>query len=124
MNTTYTVWTNTHTGVGEKCLKNKDGDYIGIETGKRYSEKDHYHSLRYNAIIKAIDTENKTGMYHLYKGDFNTYDDEENGKSFKEKYVGCLVTVEGAHYMGKLRVYRCVELQEYFSEDEIELINP
>lgn len=116
----YTVWKKDGTGINEKCLMNTDGDYIGIETSKKYSSTNHYHSKQYKAQIVAVDNKNKTGMYHLYK-ELND-NDEENSKSWKSKYIGCCVTVEKAHWYGDIQVYRCLELNEYFSSNEIKII--
>lgn len=112
----YTVWTNGRIGVREKCLLNQDGDYIGIETGNRYDQKDHYHSSQIKGKIISVDDENLTGMYHLFEG-WNSND--ENKKSTKRKYIGCYVTLEEAHYADGLRIFRCLEVDEYFSENEV-----
>lgn len=79
----YTVWKKDGTGINEKCLMNTDGDYIGIETTKKYSSTNHYHS-----------------------------------KQYKAQYV----TVEKAHWCGDIQVYRCLELNEYFSSNEIKIL--
>ena len=118
----YIVWTKLSSGINEKCLLREDGNYIGVETGKLYSIKDGYYTSKlYKAKIKNVDNINKTGMYHLYEGwDENT---EENNKSFKQKFIGCFITVREAHYADDLKIYQCLELNEYFSEDEIEILN-
>lgn len=115
----YTVWTKNRTGVG-KCLLRENGDFISVETGEVFKGDDHYPSEIYPAKIVGVDKENNTGMYHLYK----EWDDneEENRYSFKVKYIGCLVTVEKAHSYGDVKVYRCKELNEYFTSNEIELV--
>lgn len=119
----YTVWNNNLTGIrpSQKCLKNSDGDFVGIETGNVYQATTHYASEQYTARIKAVDEINETGMYHL---DAEWSDDgEENAKSLKSKFVGCIVTVEAAHMAGERKIYRCLELDgEYFSDTELELL--
>lgn len=117
----YTVWEKGYIGVNEKCLKNTDGNYIGVKTGNKYNSKTHCHSKQYKALIVAVDDENKTGMYHLYKELSNM--NEENNKSWKSQYIGCYVTVEKAHWCGDVQIYRCLELEEYFSDSEIKLLD-
>lgn len=117
---TYTVWTKNYTSVDEKCLRNIDGDYIGIQTGTKYSVENHYHSEQLKAQIVAVDSVNQTGMIHLY-GESKT-DGDENRQFWKSKYIGCYVTVERAHYFGELTVYRCLELGDYWSSNEIKLL--
>lgn len=121
---TYTVWKLNSTGINEKCLLNTDGDYVGIETGNVYLKDSHYASKQMKAKIVSVDSENKTGMYHLYS---ELWDDpevqEDNRSSWKKKFVGCLVTVESSHYFGDLTIYRCLELCEYFSSNEIEILS-
>jgi hypothetical protein len=119
----YTVWAKKGLsgGVGEKCLINSDGDYIGSKSGALYSKEDYYHSPQIKAKIISVDEENKTGMYHLYKELAKSK--EDNNVTRKAKFIGCDVTLEEAHWFGEIRVYRCLELNgEYFSQFEIELI--
>mgnify|MGYP006924683345 CR=1 FL=1 len=99
---------------------NEQGDYVGIKTGRIYGKRYHYHSEQLKSKIVAVDDANKTGMYHLYGEDNER---EDNKISWKRKYVGCIVTVERAHYADGLEVFRCNELGEYFTENEIELMN-
>jgi len=133
----YTVWSKrVKTGVNEKCLLKEDGNYTGVETGKNYSKEEYYHSKQFKARIISIDIENKTGMYHHYK---EFQDDkninvikrlnyigidtrEDNKYSWKLKYIGCYITVEKAHLFGSIQVYYCLELNDYFSGNEIEII--
>lgn len=117
----YIVWTKNGSGINEKCLLREDGNYVGVETGELYSIKDGYYASKlYNAKIKSVDDINKTGMYHLYEGYSNNT--EENNKSFKQKFINCFITVREAHYADDVKVYQCLELDEYFSEDEIDLV--
>lgn len=119
----HTVWKNCGVGVkpNQKCLKRQNGDFINIDDGTIYPCSDHYASKQYKAIIQKPDTENMTGMYHLYE-EFSG-NNEENKKSWKEKYIGCYVTVEPAHKCGDLKIYRCLELNgEYFSENELQIL--
>ncbi len=110
------------TGVGEKCLMTSTGDYVGIKTGKFYPKRFHYHSRLYRGRIKGIDDENKTGMYHLYDDpDVSNYKDGENRAGWKRNYIGAIVTVRVAHSAGKHIIYYCLELDEYFSDDEIQI---
>jgi hypothetical protein len=113
----YTVWDKTRMGVQEKCLRNDLGSYIGLETGNYYSKEMHHHSEQLKGKIVDVDEENLTGMLHL------SYDDDVNRKYEKGKYLGCYVTLEEAHLAHGLKVYRCLELNEYFSENEVELFN-
>jgi hypothetical protein len=118
--TVFCVWTKNSTGVGEDCLMTTSGDYIGLKTGTFYSKKDHHHSSMVKAKIISVDDKNETGMYHLYK-DFSDLD-EENNVSYKRKYIGAIVTLKAARWNGKHRVYYCMELHEFFSDNEIEII--
>ncbi|MED1665646.1 hypothetical protein [Brevibacillus laterosporus] len=114
----YSVWRKKgSSGVGEKCLMREDGKYIGVTAGNVYDQESHYHSERLIGKIISVDRENKTGMHHLCR----EWGNEENKISFKEKFIGCLVTVEAAHFANSVRIYRCLELGEYFSEFEIEI---
>lgn len=90
------------TGVNEKCLRTTSGDYIGIETGKFYSKRTHYHSRLYRGKIIGADGENRI--------------------NWKRKYLGALVTVREAHSAGEHIIYYCLELDEYFSDNEIEIL--
>lgn len=110
----HTVYINHYTGVGEQCIKNINDDYIGLETGNIYPKDTHYSRLQHPARIIAVDKENETGLYHLSGG---------NRHEWKSKYIGGIVTVEKAHYFGDLQIYRCLELDEYFSGNEIELLS-
>jgi len=129
----YTVWSiksyknkeeakRKHLGnsIEEKCLIREDGNYIGVKTGKIYPKETHYHSENLEGIIIAVDSENKTGMYHLNAG--WTEDTDENRASYKKKYLGCHVTLQKAHLYNSLQIYRCIELDEYFSENEVKII--
>jgi hypothetical protein len=118
----YTVWNEFHSGIKpqQKCLINDNGDYVGILTGDVYPKSWHYHSRQFHAKIIAADEDNNTGMYHL-DACWND-NNETNDKSFKHKFIGCEVTVEAAHMCGKAKVYRCLELDEYFSDTELELL--
>ena len=115
----FTVYTKKGEGINEKCLMTSSGDYIGLETGTFYSRKKHYHSLQIKGKIVTVDESNKTGMYHL-DGEFDN--NEINRFDFKRKYIGCIVTLEKAHFADGLQIYRCVELDEYFSESEVVII--
>lgn len=112
---------NCGTGVGEKCLMTDKGHYIGVETGTFYPKKTHYHSKNLKARIVNVDDENLTGMYHLSEGDLFP-DAEENEATWKRKYLGAVITVNEAHSAGEHRIYRCIELEEYFSDSELEII--
>jgi hypothetical protein len=109
------------TGVGELCLMTDKGHYIGVKTGTFYWKKYHYHTPNHKARIINIDDENLTGMYHLSEG--NLFPNaEENEASWKRKYLGAIVTVNVAHSAGEHTIYRCLELDEYFSDNEIEIL--
>ena len=115
----YHVWQNNCISVGEECLKNERGDYVGMKTGNIYDSSKHYHSEQFKAQIIAVDEINQTGMYHLSK---EHNEKEENNKSWKLKYIGYLITVEKAHLYGNLQIYRCLELGEYWSGNEIKIV--
>jgi hypothetical protein len=111
------VWLKNGTGINERCLKRAPSGYVGIKTGNIYSSLTHYHSQQSLAQIIDADSINQTGMLHLFEDGC-----EENRKSWKEKYIGCFVTVEEAHKVGELTLYRCLELNEYFSSNELRLL--
>lgn len=147
----YTVWTSksmpergydwSNQGVNEKCLIRENGDYIGLETGKVYEKENFHHSKQFRAKIVAVENDNNTGIYHLDK-DFRKHfgyekidksisnrleqldiETSENNKySWKIKYIGCYVTIEKAHFYGNVEVYRCKELGDYWTSNEIEII--
>jgi hypothetical protein len=114
----YTVWKG-NIGVGEKCLLNAAGDYVGVTSGTVYPAAAHRHSAQLDAQIVAVDETNCTGMYHLFREDENG---DENRRSWKAQFIGCFVTVEEAHKLGDRKVYRCRELNEFFSETELKLL--
>lgn len=121
----YTVWTKHGIGIkpSQKCLMNKDGDYVGLLEGTLYSKEEHYASKQYKALVLEPDEENLTGMYHLEPGMFS-HDSEHNRKGWKARFKGCFVHVEAAHKCGDVKVYRCLELgDEYFSGNELELLD-
>ena len=97
----------------EKCLLNDQGDYIGCKTGNTYFSESHKHSKKFKAKITHIDTLDNTGMVHL---------SEKSAIERKAKFKGCYVTVEKAHRMGDILVYRCMENGDYYSQSEIEII--
>lgn len=120
----YQVWTNKgFFGIkpAQKCLLNKNGDFVGVLDGTLYSKEFHSASRQYKAVILKPSSTNLTGMYHLDVGDLVENDDENRGE-WKSKYEGCIVTIEAAHKCGDEKVYRCVELNEYFSGNELELL--
>lgn len=119
----YTVWDNHSTGVNEQCLKTANGDFVGIETGNLYSKDKYYSSPQFIAKIISVDDENNTGMYHLYSECWDDENHEDNRAIWKKKYIGCVVTVEESHWAYNLKIYRCLELDEYFSSNEIEIIS-
>jgi hypothetical protein len=119
----YTVWANNHTGINEACLMDCNGNYVGIETGTTYSKDKYYSSEQLTAKIISVDNTNKTGMLHLYAECYSNSDAHEDNKaSWKRKFINCIVTIEQAHYVDALPIYRCLELNEYFSGDELEII--
>lgn len=120
MKRTYHLWKNNGTGMNEEVLDTSANYYIGVDTGIRYSKKEYYISEYKKARIKSVDEINKTGMYHLY-AELNDEEDENNS-AFKLKYINAIVSVKRAHYADDKPVYYCHELKEYFSEDEIELL--
>lgn len=118
MSKTFTVWKG-FVGVGEKCLRKENGDYVGVTSGRIYPAADHRHSERKNAQIIAADRQNLTGMAHLWTKDAGGW---ANRFEWKSKFIGCFVTVESAHKYQDLLVYRCRELDEYFSEKELKIL--
>ncbi|TGE29834.1 hypothetical protein [Hymenobacter metallicola] len=106
--------------LNEKCLWSTEGHYVGLQTGTHYSAAEHRHCPQLRAIIRSVDSFNQTGMNHLYsEGEL-----PENRQSWKKKFVGCLVTVEEAHLAYGKKVYRVLELEEYFSANELEILSP
>jgi hypothetical protein len=120
MKRTYHLWKNNCTGIKEEALDTNQDYYIGIDTGTKYSKKEYYISNYKKARIKSVDEINKTGMYHLY-AEINDEEDENNS-AFKLKYVNAIVSVKQSHYSGEHIIYYCHELSEYFSDDEIEIL--
>lgn len=119
MEATYRVWKGTGPGMGvsvnEICIMNTAGDYVGIQTGHLFPHAGHYHSVSVPAVISSVDEENRTGMLHLdADGIFGV-----NKKLWKQRYIGCHINVIQAHRYGDLKVYRCTELDEYFSQNEL-----
>jgi len=114
----FTVWDRSLTGIDEKCLITESGDYVGLDTGKLYKKEDgYYHSKQHIGIIRNVDEYNKTGMIHL------SDDAESDWKNQKMKRMtGCYVTLESAHSYGELKIYRCLELGDYVSSDEVEIL--
>ena len=92
---------------------------MGIQSGNTYDPHNHYHSKQYEAQIVSVDKSNLTGMLHLHKDEESI---EENRYSWKEKFIGCYVTVEKTHFCDELQIYRCLELGDYWSSNEIEII--
>jgi hypothetical protein len=115
----YTVWKNNCRGIEEKCLLTDEGHYIGQDTGIFYSNDEHYHNDQITAKIVKIEDENNTGMLHL--ADDSEF--EEDYRLRKTNFIGCIATFEEAHYYGDIKVYRCLELGEYFSQNELEILN-
>lgn len=112
---------NAGTGLNEKCFMTDKGHYIGVETGNFYDKKYHYHSENLKGKIVNVDDENLTGMYHLSEGEFFP-DAEENEVTWKRKYLGAILTFNRAHWAGEHRIYRCIELDEFFSDNEVKII--
>lgn len=108
----YNIWSNKRRGISERCLIKDNGDYIGQNTGEIYLKENHYHSSKIKGKIVKIDKVNNTGMLHLDEAMVNR----------KGKYIGCVATFERAHYFGNIQVYRCLELKEYFTQNEIEIL--
>ena len=121
-----TIWPHIATkgGLDEKCLWSTKGYYVGLKTGTHYAAADYYHSPQLRAIIRAVDATNQTGMYHLDEHWQEEDKKDDNRAKWKQQFVGCLVTVENAHNCGDRTIYRCLELDEYFSANELELIDP
>ena len=115
---TFTVWDHRGTGINEKCLLKENGDYVGIDTNDIYKKDDgYYHSKQHIGIIRSIDENNNTGMIHL-----DEVDEADFKKHKMENLIGCYVTLESAHFFGGVRVYRCLELKEYVSGNEVEIL--
>ena len=111
--------------LNEKCLWNASGCYVGVKTGTRYPVGTHRHCPQLQAVICGVDMANQTGMLHLHPGTEGDADPQENRRSWKEQFIGCLVTVEEAHFYGDKTVYRVLELGgEYFSSDELKILSP
>jgi len=115
---TFTVWYK-HTGVNEKCLMKEDGDYIGINTGTLYKKEDgHHHSKQHIGVIIGIESVDQTGMMHLDQDSEGL----KNKQQLMKSYIGCYVTLEAAHWYGKVRVYRCLELDDYVTSNEVKIL--
>lgn len=75
-------------------------------------------------IIKHENPDN-TGMIHLC--DSATNHNEETGREKRLRLfpINSLVELEEAHFMGEIRIYRAYRNNEmdYFSENEIEILN-
>jgi hypothetical protein len=118
--TIFIVWKNDHTGLKERCLMNIDGNFIGIETGRLYLKEYYYASLLLKGQIIAVDSVNKTGMLHLHKEWADN--EEENQVTWKNQFLGAIATFREGHYVGEHKIYYCVELNEYFSDDEVKIL--
>jgi len=115
---TFSVWCK-HTGVGEKCLMKDNGDYIGYKTGTLFKKDEgHYHSKQHIGIIRSIDEVDSTGMLHLDQGSEGL----KNKQQLMKNYIGCYVTLESAHSYGDVKVYRCLELGDHVTSNEVEIL--
>lgn len=101
-------------GINEKCVKNDNGDFIGIDSGKTYPKVGHYSCTKILGKVIKIDQKNLTGMFHL------GLDSLEYEK--KKKFIGCIMTFREAHMFGNIKVYQSYETGEYFSQNELEII--
>ena len=114
----FSVW-HKYTGVNEKCLMTESGDYVGIDTGTLYKREDgHHHSKQHIGIITGVEGVDQTGMVHLDQGS----DGLEKKQGLMKKFIGCYVTLEAAHWYGKVRVYRCLELGDYVTSNEVKIL--
>ena len=114
----FNVWKKMG-GVNEKCLMDTNGDYVGINTGTLYLKNEgHYHSKQHIGVIKGIDKIDNTGMIHLDNGGEGLTDKQKK----LEKFIGCYVTLESAHYFGYVEVFRCLELNDYVSSNEVDIL--
>ena len=116
---TYNIWSNNHVGITEEVLDTDFGYYIGLKTATKYPKTEFYVSEYFNAKIVGVDKVNNTGMYHLDKYWNNI---EYNNYNNKIVYIGAIVSVRKHFKNGGIQVYYCKELNEYFSEYEIEVI--
>lgn len=120
MKRTYHLWKKNGTGINEEALDTNQDYYIGIDSGIKYDKSNYYISKYNKARIKSVDEINKTGMYYLY-AEINDEEDENNS-AFKSKYVNAIISVKRAHYVDEHTIYYCHELSEYFSDDELEIL--
>jgi hypothetical protein len=104
--------------VSEPALWSFNGYYVGVKTGTHYSPNDYRHRPQYVALLTGVDAENLTGMFHLDEPPTLV----DSCAWHKSLFLGCRVTVEEAHRVGELKVYYCLELAEYFSEHEVNLL--
>jgi hypothetical protein len=97
-----------------------EGNFIGIETGALYSKENHYASPLLKGQIVSVDSINKTAMLHLHKEWAGN--EEENNATWKKKFIGSIVTLREGHWAGEHKIYYCIELNEYFSDDEVKIL--
>lgn len=107
------VWNNS-IGVGERCIKNDSGDFVGVETYQIYSKDNHYASEKLRAIIRRVDDKQQNGMLHL--------DPQEDIYKRKYNFVGCEMTFREAHLYRGLKVYQSYETGEYYNQNELEVL--
>lgn len=108
------VWSKTNVGVGEKCLKNEAGDFIGVETGTLYSQEGYYASDKLKGIVRSVDEKQLNGMIHL--------DPLEETWKNKYNFIGCKMSFRKAHLYGNLQIYQSFETGEYFNQNELEIL--
>ncbi len=114
----FSLYTRDHLKIKERCLITVDGDYVGVLTGSIFRKEDVYCKPIHGAVIISVDQENKTGTKDLSEDHpfFGV-----NKMRWKERYIGCRVTVSAEHKHNDIQVYYCHELKEHFSENELSL---
>lgn len=108
------VWKSNGSGINERCVVNDNGDFVGVKTGTVYSKETHYCSDKIKAKVVRVDDKQLNGMIHLEPGS------EQHIR--KQNFIGCTLTFRKAHFFGDIQVYHCFETEEYFNQNELEVL--
>lgn len=104
--------------VDEKVFVNKQGDFIGTETGKLYNKDEYTKKEIFLAEVVHIDPEQQNGMIHL---DQNTKEGQACMLA-KAAFIGCVLPFVEAHSYGDRKVYRSLVPDEFFNDLEIKFL--
>ena len=111
----FSVRDSCNKSVGELCVSNMDGDYLGTESGKVYKKDDHHRPPMYLGRVLRLVYPDKTGMLHL---------SDDSSVYLRKNFIGKFAVLEEAHKCDSVTVYRAYFPEgsmEYFSEDELEI---